>query len=52
MLNIWDYIIILIIAVCVIAAVLGIVRSRKKGGCHGSCSSCPYCDSCTDKDNG
>jgi hypothetical protein len=47
--NIWDFIIIAIIAGGVVFAVLSIIYNRKKG-CHGSCSSCPYGDSCTTKD--
>ncbi|MBR5387512.1 MAG: FeoB-associated Cys-rich membrane protein [Clostridiales bacterium] len=48
--NIWDCIILAIVAGGVVLAVISIVRSKKKGGCHGSCSSCPYGDSCTTKD--
>lgn len=44
--NIVDMILIAAIAAAVIAAVVHIVRSRKKGGCGCGCSSCEGCTMC------
>lgn len=44
--NIVDMILIAAIAAAVIAAVVHIVRSRKKGGCGCGCEGCPSKGSC------
>ena len=37
--NIWDIVIIALIALAFIAAVIGIIK-RKKRGCGGGCNNC------------
>ena len=39
--NIWDWIIILLIAAAVFGAVRNI-RNGKRSGCHEGCAGCPY----------
>ena len=47
--NIIDYIIVIIIAVCVVLACIAI--KNKKGSCRGDCASCRGCER-KDKDEG
>lgn len=41
-----DWIAVGIIVLCVIFAVIYMIRQRKKGGCNGGCGNCPYSGSC------
>lgn len=52
--NRYDIVLIAIIAVCVLAAVLFMIRRKKNGGgCCGNCGSCQgcYAAQCCDKTN-
>ena len=40
--NVWDIIILLIIAGIIAGAIL-LIRGKKNSGCHGSCSDCASC---------
>ena len=40
MMNAWDVIICVLLAVIVVAAIVAIVRNKKSGGCCGDCSKC------------
>ena len=46
--NVFDYILIAVIAVCIAAVVVFMIKRRKKGGCGCGCgcTGCPYSDSC------
>ncbi|MBQ9887221.1 MAG: FeoB-associated Cys-rich membrane protein [Lachnospiraceae bacterium] len=42
--NIWDFIIIFIVAALIVFSIFLTIRSRKKGsGCHHDCSQCGFC---------
>jgi len=43
-----DYILIAVFIICFIIALYFTVKNNKKGGCGGSCSSCPYGKKCSE----
>ncbi len=44
--NVWDFVIIAIIALIVVLAIISIRRNQKKGktSCGGDCASCNLCE--------
>ena len=47
--NLWDVLILLLVAAAVLLALLSI-RKGKTGGCHGGCSGCPQSCHCAKKE--
>lgn len=46
-LNLSDYVVLIILAVAVVAAVISIIKG--KGRCSHNCDGCQFCDNCTKK---
>ncbi|MBR7033931.1 MAG: FeoB-associated Cys-rich membrane protein [Clostridia bacterium] len=44
--NVWDYVIIGVVATIAAVAVFVIVRRKKRGGCSAGCGCCPERDRC------
>ena len=38
--DMWDIIIIAVLALCAAAGVIKIVKDKKRGGCDGNCAAC------------
>jgi hypothetical protein len=45
--NIFDIVLVLLIAGALILAVRSTLKQRKKGGCCGSCTGCPHGKNCS-----
>ena len=41
--NIYDIVILLLVAAGLVLAVRSVIKQKKKGGCCGNCSSCRRC---------
>ena len=47
--NVWDYVIIGVVAAIAAAAIFVIVKRKKRGGCSAGCDCCANKDSCDKK---
>lgn len=47
MVNVWDIVVGVIVAVVILAAVFLCIRNKRRGGCSCGCGKCSYAAGCS-----